>query len=528
MRWRDTGSGDLTETVSYLQDFRGDVRALVHPKFGILEHARYGLTGRPESFPAADINFDGKVDSEDQDDFDAARKYFDNSHADYDPRADLNRDGAIDGSDEGLFSDSYAKYAGFGGQWRLSSGAGLAPGVSGADAGLDNRFGWRGYWYDPHLQMYHVRNRTYDPRQGQFLQTDPLGFAAGDQNLYRYADGNYSSGYDPEGLQPGMIPPGFFAPVGYVPPPGYRDPRIPPPSPSAGDRFWEDAGNFGTGFWNNIGTMWWQDPVGFNIAPPGQVPPGAPPSSAPVETTIAHDTPGAAVLRTTAQFLVTAPVAIALLPLLPESVVVAGIVYGVAQGVHDGKTALTGNNGVGDVSTPDRYAAGTRAVLNAVTLGLARWLAPELFVGKPAPAEGAAPAGQSPASGVCGDVVEGDPRLLRWLQRDAGGPSKTRFVRETMQQGAWPGQTPPTPIDVVLTPEGLASVDHTRATIAIQLGWKTVPMRIHALNEPLPPGMIASGRFGSSLTWGDAAAFRAANQNPPLPPSGTTTPPALR
>ncbi|MFT3684294.1 MAG: RHS repeat-associated core domain-containing protein [Phycisphaerales bacterium] len=108
----------------------------------------------------------------------------------------------MDDDDLALFNDSVSKYEGFGGQWQVSSGAGLSPGHSGADAGLDNRFGWRGYWYDSHLQMYHVRNRDYDPRQGQWLQTDPLGFAAGDQNLYRYADGNYSSGYDPEGLEP--------------------------------------------------------------------------------------------------------------------------------------------------------------------------------------------------------------------------------------------------------------------------------------------------------------------------------------
>ncbi|MFT3684291.1 MAG: RHS repeat-associated core domain-containing protein [Phycisphaerales bacterium] len=201
VRWRDTDSnGTLDETTSYLQDFRGDVRAVVSPSAGILEHTRYGLTGRPESFPAADVNFDGQIDSADKDSFAQAMKEFANDPDRYDPRADLDRDGDVDDDDLALFNDSVSKYEGFGGQWQVSSGAGLSPGHSGADAGLDNRFGWRGYWYDSHLQMYHVRNRDYDPRQGQWLQTDPLGFSAGDQNLYRYADGNYSSGYDPEGL----------------------------------------------------------------------------------------------------------------------------------------------------------------------------------------------------------------------------------------------------------------------------------------------------------------------------------------
>ena len=105
----------------------------------------------------------------------------------------------VDGSDQGLFNDSYSVYSGLAGIWKLSSGPGLLPGAEGKEAGLDNRFGWRGYWYDPHLQQYHVRNRVYDPRPGQWLQLDPLGFDAGDLNQYRYADGQFSNGYDPDG-----------------------------------------------------------------------------------------------------------------------------------------------------------------------------------------------------------------------------------------------------------------------------------------------------------------------------------------
>ncbi|MFT3684293.1 MAG: hypothetical protein QM783_05095 [Phycisphaerales bacterium] len=87
MRWRDTDSnGTLDETTSYLQDFRGDVRAVVSPSAGILEHTRYGLTGRPESFPAADVNFDGQIDSADKDGFAQAMKEFANGPDRYDPR----------------------------------------------------------------------------------------------------------------------------------------------------------------------------------------------------------------------------------------------------------------------------------------------------------------------------------------------------------------------------------------------------------------------------------------------------------
>ena len=203
--WRDTDdNGTLDESVSYLQDFRGDVQTLVYPdKGGVAERVRYGPTGYPESFPPADVNFDGVVDEADEDDFAAAIKAFKSDESSYDPRADLDADGDVDEEDETLFLSSLAARNKEEGMWKLSGGPGLLPGDTGAEAGLDNRFGWRGYWYDRRLQDYHVRNRVYDPRPGQFLQVDPLGFDAGDQNLYRYAVGNYSTGYDPLGLDEG-------------------------------------------------------------------------------------------------------------------------------------------------------------------------------------------------------------------------------------------------------------------------------------------------------------------------------------
>ncbi|MFT3684729.1 MAG: hypothetical protein QM783_07320 [Phycisphaerales bacterium] len=174
IRWRDTdGDGVFDEKLSYLQDFRGDIQALMHEKYGVQERVRYGPTGYPESFPASDVNFDGIVDATDLQNMQDAVKAFGNDHTKYDPRADLNRDGKVDSDDEGLFNDNYSKYSKYEGMWKLSSGPGLLYNINGDNAGLDNRFGWRGYWYDPHLQQYHVRNRVYDPRPGSFLQLDP-------------------------------------------------------------------------------------------------------------------------------------------------------------------------------------------------------------------------------------------------------------------------------------------------------------------------------------------------------------------
>jgi len=47
-------------------------------------------------------------------------------------------------------------------------------------------YGFTGRAYDPESGLYYYRARTYDPAVGRFLQSDSLGFAAGDTNLYAY------------------------------------------------------------------------------------------------------------------------------------------------------------------------------------------------------------------------------------------------------------------------------------------------------------------------------------------------------
>ena len=48
--------------------------------------------------------------------------------------------------------------------------------------------------------LYQMAHRTYSPSLGRFIQPDPLGFAGGDTNLYRYVDNNPVVGTDPSGL----------------------------------------------------------------------------------------------------------------------------------------------------------------------------------------------------------------------------------------------------------------------------------------------------------------------------------------
>ena len=125
-----------------------------------------------------------------------------------------------------------------------------------------------------------------------------------------------------------------------------------------------------------------------------------------------------------------------------------------------------------------------------------------------------------------------DPATLRWTQTTAGGRGRAAALRESMKNNSWDGP----PIDVVETPDGLVTLDHTRAAVALELGIKEIPVRVHKASDPLPAEMItgpngprftANDGSGHATTWGEAAAIRGGNQNPPLPPTGTTTPPRM-
>ncbi len=60
-------------------------------------------------------------------------------------------------------------------------------------------YGYTGREEDPESGLLHYRARAYDPNAGQFLQRDPLGFAAGDLNLYAYVWNDPYNWSDPSG-----------------------------------------------------------------------------------------------------------------------------------------------------------------------------------------------------------------------------------------------------------------------------------------------------------------------------------------
>ena len=60
-------------------------------------------------------------------------------------------------------------------------------GVTGeSNTGVDFRFGYTGREFDEETGLYYYRARYYDAATGRFISQDPIGFEAGDGNLYRY------------------------------------------------------------------------------------------------------------------------------------------------------------------------------------------------------------------------------------------------------------------------------------------------------------------------------------------------------
>jgi len=87
----------------------------------------------------------------------------------------------------------------------LSDGSGTATTINTYDeygmpgSGNAGRFQYTGQMWLPDAALYHARARAYAPQIGRFLQTDPVGYAAG-ANLYAYVGGDPVNWADPLGL----------------------------------------------------------------------------------------------------------------------------------------------------------------------------------------------------------------------------------------------------------------------------------------------------------------------------------------
>jgi RHS repeat-associated protein len=69
-----------------------------------------------------------------------------------------------------------------------------------ATTAADFRFGYTGRELDGESGLYYYRARYYDPSLGRFISEDPIGFSAGDTNLYRYVSNSPTNFTDPSGL----------------------------------------------------------------------------------------------------------------------------------------------------------------------------------------------------------------------------------------------------------------------------------------------------------------------------------------
>ena len=76
-------------------------------------------------------------------------------------------------------------------------------------AAIDTVFGYTGRDWDADIGMQYNRSRWYDPKTGRWLSQDPIGFAAGDANLYRYVGNRATNREDPSGKQDPKMPSDF-------------------------------------------------------------------------------------------------------------------------------------------------------------------------------------------------------------------------------------------------------------------------------------------------------------------------------
>ncbi len=74
-------------------------------------------------------------------------------------------------------------------------------GLMGVPTGELEAVGYTGREYDGYTLLQNSRARMYDPTTGRWYTVDPMGFDAGDANLYRYVGNGVTTRTDPSGME---------------------------------------------------------------------------------------------------------------------------------------------------------------------------------------------------------------------------------------------------------------------------------------------------------------------------------------
>jgi RHS repeat-associated protein len=86
--------------------------------------------------------------------------------------------------------------------------------LSAMPGGVDTRYKFTGRELDAETGLHYYRARYFDANVGRFIGQDPIGFSAGDSNLYRYVGNSSLNATDPSGL--------YTVGLHYVPLPGNK------------------------------------------------------------------------------------------------------------------------------------------------------------------------------------------------------------------------------------------------------------------------------------------------------------------
>jgi RHS repeat-associated protein len=111
------------------------------------------------------------------------------------PKVGLLNEGILEMSKNSVSSYSLSPY----GETKIFNASGTD--ITATGSAINNTYFFQGRHLDSESGLYYFRNRYYSPDLGRFISRDPLGYDAGDINLYRFVGNNPYGGLDPMGLE---------------------------------------------------------------------------------------------------------------------------------------------------------------------------------------------------------------------------------------------------------------------------------------------------------------------------------------